>query len=130
MAINVLVIDDSAVMRKIVIRDLKLGGIPLGVILEAEDGLQGLELIGKNTVDLILADINMPKMSGLEFFNRTRLLPSTAKIPFVFVSSESASSTLDFLISQGALLVHKPFTPDVLIKTIQTALQNTDAMKK
>ncbi len=67
MALNVLVLDDSAVMRAIIIKTLKLTGLPLGGIHEAANGKEGLEVLDANWVDLALVDINMPVMTGEEF---------------------------------------------------------------
>ena len=68
--IAALIVDDSSVMRKIVERALRQAGLVLGEVLEASSGMEALKLLGHTRVDLILTDINMPNMDGLEFFAR------------------------------------------------------------
>ena len=72
MSINVLVVDDSAVMRSMIIRTLRMSGVPVAEIYEAADGVEGLEQLSQNWIDLALVDINMPVMNGEEFIERVR----------------------------------------------------------
>ena len=72
MALNTLVVDDSSVMRSIIIKTLKLAGLSLGEVLEAGNGQEGLKLLEDNWVDLALVDIHMPVMDGEEMINRLR----------------------------------------------------------
>jgi two-component system, chemotaxis family, chemotaxis protein CheY len=65
-SVRTLIVDDSSVMRKIVERVLRQAGIPLGQVMEAANGSQALDIIRQQTVDLVLADVNMPVMDGLE----------------------------------------------------------------
>jgi len=69
---KVLIIDDSSTMRKIVTRSLRQAGLDFDTILEAGDGQEALQLLGKESVDIILSDINMPNMDGIEFLARVR----------------------------------------------------------
>jgi two-component system, chemotaxis family, chemotaxis protein CheY len=69
--IEVLIVDDSAVMRKIVERVLRQGGLDLGEILEAGNGAEALVAVRKGVLDLILSEINIPVMDGLEFLRKT-----------------------------------------------------------
>ncbi|HEX30388.1 TPA: response regulator, partial [Candidatus Poribacteria bacterium] len=66
MALNILVVDDSSVMRSIIIKTLHLCGLPLGEIYQAVNGLEGLQALEENWIDLALVDINMPVMDGEE----------------------------------------------------------------
>ena len=76
MALNVLVVDDSLMMRKLIIKALHLSGIPLGEIHQAGDGEQGLKLLNEEWIDLVLVDINMPIMNGEVMIDRVRkILP-------------------------------------------------------
>jgi len=115
---NILVIDDSAVMRKMLIKMLRLCGLPLGQIYEAGNGQEGLQALAEHTVGLILADIHMPVMDGVEMFERTRLDPEKAKLPFIFVSSDSSATRVETLLEKGAGFVHKPLTPESLLEAI------------
>lgn len=120
MALNILVVDDSSVMRKMLIRTLGLCGIPVGDISQAGNGQEGLEALEKKGgINLVLVDINMPVMDGESMVQAMRLNPTWAKIPVIFISSESSASRIEMLIRSGAGFVHKPFAPESLRETIQ-----------
>ncbi len=118
MALNVLVVDDSAVMRKMIIRTLRLSGLPLGDVFEAGNGQEGLDKLSQNWVDLALVDINMPVMNGEEMIDRVRQNPETADLSVIVVSTDSSETRIDMLQKKGAGFVHKPFTPEGLRETI------------
>jgi len=114
MAFNVLVVDDSSVMRTMVIRTLKMSGLPLGEIHQAGNGVQALEVLGENWVDLALVDINMPVMNGEELIDRVRDNPEYRDLAIIVVSTESSETRIAKVRKQGARFVHKPFTPEKL----------------
>jgi two-component system chemotaxis response regulator CheY len=118
MALNVLVVDDSATMRKIIIKTLMMSGLPLGELYEAGNGVEGLEVINNNWIDLALVDINMPVMTGEEMIDKLRHNPDTADIPVIVVSTESSTARIDMLQHDGVGFVHKPFTPERLRETV------------
>ena len=118
MAFNVLVVDDSAVMRQMVIRTLKMSGVPLGTILEAANGEEGLAVLAAQWVDLLLLDVNMPVMNGEEMLRRVRSSPDTESLPVIVISTEGSESRLSGLIAMRASLVRKPFAPETLRDTI------------
>lgn len=118
MALNVLVVDDSAIMRRMIIKTLQLSGLPLGEIYEAGNGQEGLQVINDHWIDLALVDINMPVMNGEEMIDRVRANPETADLPIVIVSTESSETRIEMLQQKGAEFVHKPFTPESLRQTI------------
>src|SRR5579883_3525340 len=109
--ISVLIVDDSSVMRKIVERALRQAGLTLGHVFEASSGKEGLEVLSKNRVDLILSDINMPNIDGLEFLRQLReqnLAPGT---PVVMITTESSEEHVRDAIAAGAQgYIRKPFT--------------------
>ena len=72
MAFNVLVVDDSAVMRAMIARVVRLSGVPLGEMFEAPNGAEGLRVVREQWVDLVLLDINMPVMNGEEMLAAAR----------------------------------------------------------
>jgi len=85
---------------------------PVGLILEAPDGLAALKILDSRPVDLILADLNMPQMSGVEMIQQMRQ-QSYAGVPVVMVTTESSSSRIKELLSEGVRdYLHKPFTPE------------------
>jgi two-component system chemotaxis response regulator CheY len=114
MGLNVLVVDDSVVMRAMIVKTLRLSGLPLQAIFEAGDGLKALHIIDENWIDLVLVDLNMPVMGGEEFLCRLRENSETADLPVIVVSTESSETRIAKLRDQGAGFVHKPFQPETL----------------
>ena len=110
---NVLIVDDSSTMRKIISRSLRQAGLPVDEIFEAGDGIEGLNALAGNKIDLILSDINMPNMDGLEFIKAVRANGST--VPMVMITTEGGEDILKEAISSGAHdSIKKPFTPEQL----------------
>ena len=108
-----LIVDDSSVMRKIVERSLRQAGLELTQVFEAGNGLEALAHIQQNKVDLILSDINMPGMDGLEFVRHLRDLENAKGVPVVMITTEASESRVVEALSFGARgYIRKPFTPD------------------
>jgi two-component system chemotaxis response regulator CheY len=118
MPLNVLVVDDSSVMRKMIAKALRLSGVPLATIHEAGNGQEGLDALDRHSVDLVLADLNMPVMDGEEMIAAIRGDPETANLPVIVVSTEGSFTRIGLLRKKGAEFVHKPFTPESLRETI------------
>lgn len=114
MALNVLVVDDSSVMRAMLIRTLRMTGLPLGEIHQAAHGAEALQILDRHWVDLALVDINMPVMNGEEFIDRVRDTPELRDLAIIVVSTESSQTRISKIQRQGARFVHKPFTPEML----------------
>jgi len=111
--ISVLIVDDSSVMRKIVERSLRQAGIALGQVSEAGNGVEALAALGQRKVDLILCDINMPIMDGLEFVKQLSGVESAKGVPVVMITTEGSESHVVQALSAGARgYIRKPFTPD------------------
>ena len=111
--IKALIIDDSSVMRKIVERSLRQAGIELKEVLEAGNGVEALAVLGRTTVDLILSDINMPVMDGLEFVRQLQGVQQAKPTPVVMITTEGSESNVMQALSLGARgYIRKPFTPD------------------
>lgn len=119
MSLNVLIVDDSAVMRSMVRKTLKMCGIPVTEIYEAANGQEGLECLGENWVDLALVDINMPIMNGEEMIERVRANPETAELPIIVVSTEGSETRIHRIEQHGVKFIHKPFAPETLADTIK-----------
>jgi two-component system, chemotaxis family, chemotaxis protein CheY len=108
-----LIVDDSSVMRKIVERGLRQAGLPLELVLEASSGTEGLDILKKHRVDIILSDINMPKMDGLEFVRQLREQELAPDAPVVMITTESSEEHVRQALLAGAQgYLRKPFTPD------------------
>jgi two-component system chemotaxis response regulator CheY len=115
----VLIVDDSSTMRKIVARCLRQTGLDFSEILEAADGREALTVLEGKQVDIILSDINMPNMTGLEFLKERANLDAVKKIPVVIISTETGSDIIEEAKSLGAAgSIKKPFTPDMVNATI------------
>jgi len=111
--ISALIVDDSSVMRKIVERCLRQAGIEFSGVIEAGNGKEALDLLQTNTVDLILSDINMPIMNGLEFVEALTANPAIKNVPVVMITTEASESSVLRALSYGARgYIRKPFTPD------------------
>lgn len=116
---TVLIVDDSNTMRKIVSRALRQAGIDFSEILEAGDGQEALDVLGSNTVDVVLSDINMPNMTGLEFLKAKAEDDAIKDIPVVMISTETGADIIDQAKALGAKgAVKKPFTPDLINDTL------------
>ena len=112
--VNVMIVDDSAVMRKILERSLRQTQVVVGNVLEAGDGVEALEKLGSDSnVHVIFSDVNMPNMDGLEFLRRLKgSADSLKKIPVVMVTTEGTESKVMEALSLGAAgYIRKPFTP-------------------
>jgi two-component system chemotaxis response regulator CheY len=119
MSLNILIVDDSAVVRAMILKTLRMAGIPLGEVFQAADGQQGLDSLEANWIDLIFADINMPVMNGEEMINKIRLQPEWEELPIIVVSTEGSATRIERLQQKGASLVHKPFTPEIVQSVIK-----------
>ncbi|MCF8108093.1 MAG: response regulator [Desulfohalobiaceae bacterium] len=113
---SVLIVDDSNTMRKIVNRSLRQAGLEFDSVLEAGDGQAALEVLAGEKPDIILSDINMPNMDGLEFLKQKANDASIKDIPVVMVTTEGGSEDMvEQALSLGAQgCVKKPFTPDMV----------------
>ena len=120
MAKSVLLVDDSATMRKIIMRTIRAAGLSLGDIFEAGDGNEALTKLAENPVDIVLCDVNMPGMGGLEFVKKLRAENKFDAVKVVIVSTESADDLIENVLADGANgYVKKPFTPESIQKTLE-----------
>jgi len=111
--LQILIVDDSSVMRKIVERSLRQAGLEPLSVLEAASGIEGLEVLRNKSVHLILSDINMPSMDGLEFLRQIRGQGLAPGVPVVMITTESSEEHVKQAILNGAQgYIRKPFTPD------------------
>src|ERR1051326_2285445 len=90
--LDVLIVDDSAAIRKILQRVLRQAEVPLGQVFEAGDGAEAIEVLKKQPVGLVPSDINMPNMDGREFLTKVRAEPGWEKLPIVMVSTEGTQA--------------------------------------
>ena len=111
--VRALIVDDSSVMRKIVERSLRQAGLDVLVVREAGSGVEGLEVLRAERVDLILTDINMPLMDGLEFVRQIKAQNLAPGVPVVMITTESSEEHVKQAIQAGARgYIRKPFTAE------------------
>ena len=114
MQFNVLIVDDSAVMRSMILKTLKLSGLPIGEVHQAANGAEGLTKLREHWIDLALIDINMPVMNGEAMLEAMRADPELERVPVIVVSTEGSETRIERFRDNGAQFVHKPFTPEQL----------------
>jgi two-component system chemotaxis response regulator CheY len=127
MTINVLVVDDSSVMRSMLIRTLRLSNLPLNEVHEAGNGVEALERLAAHQIDVALIDINMPVMNGERLIHAMQADPLLAAVQAIVVSTEGSAPRVDALKALGVRFVHKPFTPQEIRTTMLSVLGVTDA---
>jgi two-component system, chemotaxis family, chemotaxis protein CheY len=110
---DILVVDDSAAIRKILQRVLRQTDMVIGSIFEAGDGQEAIEVLKANRIGLVLSDINMPKMDGLQLLATIKASPQWRHIPVVMITTEGGEVKVGEAVRLGAAnYVRKPFTAD------------------
>lgn len=122
MAVNVLIVDDSGVMRSMIRKAIELSGLAIGEIHQAENGREGLKILDACWIDLVLVDINMPVMNGEEMITAMRAREEFRAIPTLVVSTEGSRTRIERLEKAGARFIHKPFSPEKLRDTLKDLL--------
>jgi len=121
--VRALIVDDSSVMRKIVERSLRQAGLEALVVYEAGSGNEGLDLLKTQPVDLILSDINMPAMDGLEFVRQVKEQNLAPGVPVVMITTESSMESVQQAIQAGAKsYIRKPFTVEQVKERVMPLL--------
>lgn len=116
---NILITDDSSTMRAMIKKVIKLSGVQISNLYEASNGLESLKILSKNWIDLILTDINMPEMDGIEFLKTVKKDELLTSIPVVMITTEGSDAKIEEAFSLGACgFVKKPFTPEEVKKVI------------
>lgn len=120
MTVKILTVDDSKTIRMI----LKKSLAPLGcVVLEGENAFEGLTLSHKEEPDLIILDIDMPGMSGMEMLKKLKGYDLLKKIPVIMLTAKSKESNILKAISLGAAdFIGKPFQAEDLLDRVQKVL--------
>ena len=127
MPLKVLIVDDSKAMRAVIKKTLKAAGFALEECYEAGDGLEALKVLDQNQVDVVLSDLHMPNMSGLELLERLR---QENRVPrcFILVTTEGRKERLREALGLGARgYVSKPFQPEGLRKILSLFVGEPDA---
>jgi two-component system chemotaxis response regulator CheY len=118
MGLNVLLVDDSGVMRKLVSKALRAAGLDIASTAEAGNGQEGLEALKGAKFDVVLCDWNMPVMDGLTFVKEART--GSHSVPIVMLTTESGDDKVQAALDAGAnAYITKPFTPEKLEERIK-----------
>ncbi len=130
MAFNILIVDDSQIIRKIIHRTILMAGVPVGLLWNAGNGQEALDVVNREWVDLVFLDLNMPVMNGSEFVERMSEQGHLDKVPVVIVSTEGSESKVERLLEAGArAFVRKPFTPEDIRRTVRDVLGEWDGFE-
>jgi two-component system chemotaxis response regulator CheY len=123
MAYSVLIVDDSKIIRAMVAKTLKLSNLELNEIYEAANGKEALECLRDNWVDVVLSDLNMPIMTGIELVDEMAKDGLLKDTPVIIISTDGSSTRIDELKKKGVReYIRKPFTPEAVSEIIEKIL--------
>ena len=123
MAYTVLVVDDSRTVQKMMTKTLEMSGVPLNELQTAANGKEALDVMQDHWVDLVLTDINMPEMDGIELIRHMSDDGLMDSVPVIVVSTEGSEERIQELKERGISgYIRKPFTPEAIKDAVQTAL--------
>lgn len=123
MSLNVMIVDDSATVRSIVKKAMRLAELPLNTVIEAANGVEALHELREQWIDLVLTDINMPEMNGLELIEAMKGDPLLASIPIVVISTEGSATRIEETKAAGVnAYLRKPFHPEQIKELVEDIL--------
>lgn len=123
MAFNVLIVDDSLSMRSVIKKTIKVSGFNVGEYFEAADGKEALKILADAWVDLVLTDINMPNMNGLELIAKMHEDQVLRSIPVVMVTTEGSEKSVEKSMEMGAKgYIKKPFQPEDIKRMLNSIM--------
>jgi len=127
MSYNVLIVDDSKSMRRVIIKTLQLSGFHIGEFVEASNGREALDQIEGKWIDLVLSDIHMPVMDGFEFIESLKQNEMYKNTPVIFVTTEANDDRLNHLMALGARgYIRKPFRPEEIGVLLSEVMGESD----
>jgi len=130
MAFNILVVDDSETMRAVIRKTVAMSGVQVGEFHEAGNGKEALGILEDAWMDVVLTDINMPEMGGVEFLREVKKNPVLRNIPVIFISTESSQTRMDEVVGLGAAAyVKKPFMPEKIKEVLLDVLTKAYATR-
>jgi two-component system, sensor histidine kinase and response regulator len=125
---RILVIEDEKEVRSTILELLENAGY---LVISAEDGEQAINLLNKEIPDLIISDIMMPKIDGYQLLDYFRTLPSTSRVPFIFISAKIDNSDIRNGMNRGADdYITKPFRAKELLKSVESQLKKYGRVEK
>lgn len=124
--LDFLIVDDSAVMRAVITKLVRMSGLPVGQIHHASDGAKALAVLETHAVDLMTVDINMAGMTGDELVRRLRENAGTANQRILIVSSERREERTRDIEASGGGFLQKPFDAEALRAAVLRVLEIPD----
>ena len=123
MGFKILLVDDSKTTRKVIAKTLRMAKVPIDELFEASNGKEALEVLGEKWIDLVLADINMPVMNGIEMIEKMSEEGMLKNIPVIMVSTVGSETRIEQLKTKGVkAYIRKPFLPEVIGKVVDDIL--------
>ncbi|MCF8108102.1 MAG: response regulator [Desulfohalobiaceae bacterium] len=123
MGYNVLIVDDSMIIRKMVAKTLSISDLDIAECYFAENGRQALELLRDNWIDIVFADINMPEMNGVELVAEMQKQDMLSSTPVVIISTERSRERIEALKNMGVqAYLQKPFIPEEFTRVVKKLL--------
>jgi two-component system, chemotaxis family, chemotaxis protein CheY len=123
MAYNILLVDDSNVVKVVLMKILAGSSLTINQIFDAANGVEALKAMNANAIDLVITDINMPVMDGFELIERMHLDIMLKSIPVIVISTEGSLTRISYLEEMGIRgYVRKPFVADDILSVINEVL--------
>lgn len=123
MAYNILIVDDSAIVRSVIKRTIGLCGVDVGEIFEAANGREALDQLEKTWIDILFVDINMPVMTGVELVEELDQRGTLKETPVVIVTTDRSEVRINQLKAHGVReYLNKPFTPEEIRDVLDRCL--------
>jgi two-component system chemotaxis response regulator CheY len=124
MAYNILLVEDSAMVRDVIAKTLSLADVDIGELHQAGNGAEALEILHAKWIDIVFTDINMPVMNGIELVERMSGEGILSLIPVIILSTDGSATRVEQLMSKGVrAYIRKPFTPEILRRVIVEVLE-------
>lgn len=123
MAFNILLVDDSNTVKAVIAKALAMSGLAVGALHKAANGREGLEILRREKVDIVFADINMPVMGGIEMVEAMKADAALKAVPIVVISTEGNADRIRGLEERGVnAFLRKPFQPEALKRAVDGIL--------
>ena len=123
MSFNVMIVDDSGAMRAVIRKIISISGFKVDRCFEANNGREALELLAKDWVDVIISDINMPEVNGLELLSTLKQDELFRNIPVIMITTEGSEERREEALNHGARgFIKKPFLPEDLKRVLHEVI--------
>jgi len=126
MSYNVLIVDDSKTARMMLAKTLRISGLQINEVFMAENGARALEILQENWIDLVLTDLHMPVMSGMDMIEKMASDGLLSSLPVVVITSDASQLRMQELQERGVRdYLCKPVRPEHVKKTVEDILKGT-----